>query len=112
MAFEGMPSIGSSLPQDSCVFQWDRNAVAVRYHSRRIVRWWAGRRHRRAVNVAARRAGQLANALHLLPHRSAAVDSVGIKLDSHRLRVEIIEIDFNLKNVLLRVSLNLHFAEV
>jgi hypothetical protein len=32
------PSIGSSLPQDSCFFQWDRNAGAVRYHSRRIVR--------------------------------------------------------------------------
>ena len=30
--------IGSSLPQDSWVFQRDRNAVAVRYHSRRIVR--------------------------------------------------------------------------
>ena len=26
------------LPQDSCAFQWDRNAVAMRYHSRRIVR--------------------------------------------------------------------------
>ena len=33
-----LPSIGSSLPQDSCVFQWDGNAVTVRYHSRRIVR--------------------------------------------------------------------------
>lgn len=30
--------IGSSLPQDSGVFQWDRHGVAMRYHSRRIVR--------------------------------------------------------------------------
>ena len=90
-------SIGSSLPQNSCVFQRDRNAVAVRYHSRRIVRCWAGRRHRRAVNVAARCAGQLADALHLLPNGIAAVDSVGIKLDPHRLGVEVIEIDLNLK---------------
>ena len=101
----------SSLPQDSCVFQWDRHAVAVRHHSRRIVRWRAGRRHSRAVNVAARRAGQLANALHLLPHGSAAHDAVGVKLDSHRLGVEVIETDLNLKYVLLATSLNLHFAE-
>lgn len=101
----------SPLPQDSCVFQWDRNAVAVRYHSRRIVRWWAGRRHSRAVNVAARRAWQLPDTHHLLPHRSAAVDSVGIKLDLNRIRVEAIEIDLSLKDVALPIRLNLHFAE-
>ena len=61
----------------------------------------AGRRHSRAVNVAARRAGQLASVLHLLPHGFTAVDSVGIKLYPHRLGVEIIEIDLNLKYVLL-----------
>jgi hypothetical protein len=71
------PSIGSSLPQDSCVFQWDRNAIAVRYHARRIVLWWAGRRHGRVVSVVARRADQLANARHLLPHGSTAHDAVG-----------------------------------
>src|ERR1019366_411258 len=71
-------SIGSSLPQDSCVFQWDRNAVAVRHHSRRIVRWWADRRHRCAVNVAARRVGQFANARHLLPHGRTAREAIGI----------------------------------
>ena len=71
-----------------------------------------GREHRGAVNVAARLAGQLANALHLLPHRSAAVDSISIELDSHRVRVEIVQIDFNLKNVPLRVSPNLQFSEV
>ena len=80
----------------------DRNAVAVRYHSRRIVRWWAGRGHSRAVNVAARRAGQLANALHLLPHGGTAHDAVGVKLYPHCLGVEVIEIDLNLKYVLCR----------
>ena len=104
--------MGSSLPQNSCVFQWDRNPVAVRYHSRRIVRWWAGRRHCRAVNVAARRAGQLANALHLLPHGSTAHDAVGVKLYPHRRGVEVIERDLNLNYVLLTTSLNLQFAEV
>jgi len=34
----------------------------------------------------------LANALHLLPHRSAGVDSVSIELDSHRIQVEIVQI--------------------
>jgi hypothetical protein len=69
----------------------------VRYYSRRIVRWWAGRRHSSAVNVAARRAGRLANALHLLPHGSSAHDAVGVKLYPHRLGVEVIETDLNLK---------------
>jgi len=38
-----------------------------------------GRRYSRAVIVAARRAGQLANALLLLPHGSTAHDAVGVK---------------------------------
>lgn len=41
----------SSLPQDSCVLQWDRKAVVVRYQPHRIVRRRAGRGRRRAVNV-------------------------------------------------------------
>jgi hypothetical protein len=53
----------------------------------------------------------LANELHLLPLRAAAVDSVGIKLDSHGLRVKVIKINLNVKDVLLTTSLNLHFAE-
>ena len=84
-----MPSIESSLPEDSCVLQWDRNAVAVRYHSRRVVRGCGGRRHRGAVNVAARLAGQLANALHLLPRWSAAADSIGLELYPHCRGIEV-----------------------
>ena len=45
--YEVLGSSLSSLPQDSCFFQWDRNAGAVRHHSRRIVLWWAGRKHGR-----------------------------------------------------------------
>jgi hypothetical protein len=47
------------------------------------------------------RAGQRANAFHLFPHRAAAVDSVGIKLDSHSLRVKVNEINLNVKDVLI-----------
>ena len=100
------------MPQNVSGLQGNRRAVAMRYHSCRIVRWWAGRRHSRAVNIAARRAGQLANALHFLPHASAAHDPGGVKLYPHRLGVEVIEKDLNLEYVLLAASLNLHFAEV
>ena len=71
-----------------------------------------GHRHSRAVNVAARLDGEFANALHLLPCWNAAADSVSVELDSHRVRVEVVQIDFNLKNVTLRVSRNLQFSEV
>ena len=70
------------------------------------------RRHSRAEDVAARRAGQLADALHLLPYGSTVHDAVGVKLYPHRLGVEIIEIELNLKYVLLTASLDLHFAKV
>ena len=99
------------LPQDSCVFQRDRNALALRYHSRRIVRCWARRRDSRTVNVAARGARQLANALHLLPHGSTAHNAVGVKLYPHRLEVEVVEIHLPFKYVLLAMSLKLYFAE-
>ena len=53
----------------------------------------------------------MSNALHLLPQWSTVPHSIGIEFDPHRLRVEIIEIQLNLKDVLLPVSLNLHVAE-
>ena len=65
--------VESSLPQDSCVFQWDRDAVVARYDSSRIVRYRPIRRYSSVVNVAARRSGQLANAFHLLSYRIAVV---------------------------------------
>src|ERR1035441_7830231 len=82
-----LAQIGSPLPPDACVFQWDRNAFAVRDDPRCIVPRSADRGHGRAVPVAARRSGQLANAPHLLPHRAAAVHSVSINLDLHGVRV-------------------------
>jgi hypothetical protein len=62
--------------------------------------------------VAARRAGQLAGELHLLPHRGTAHDALGAKLYPHRLGIEVIEMNLNLKYVMLATSLNLHFAKV
>ena len=101
------------MPQDMRIFQRNRYVIKVRHHSCRIVRWWAGRRHSRAVNVAARRAGQLSRqgGIHFLPHRATAVDSISIELDSHGLRVKVIEINLNLKDVLLALGFKLHFAE-
>jgi hypothetical protein len=61
--------------------------------------------------VAARRAGQLANALHLLPHQATAVDSVGIKFYAQSIRVKTAEINLNLEYVIPLVSRYLHFAE-
>jgi len=42
----------------------------------------------------------LANPLHLLSHRSAARDAVGVKFYPHGLGGEVIETDLNLKYVL------------
>src|SRR5512136_1699080 len=79
------------LPQDSCVFQWDRNAVAVRYHSRRIVRRRTCRRHFRGIDVTVC-AHQLLTACHLLPHGSTAHDAVGVKFYAHSIRVKTAKI--------------------
>jgi hypothetical protein len=53
----------------------------------------------------------LTHPLHLLPHRTIAVVAVGIELYSRRIRVEIIEIDLDLKHVLPSVGLDLHLTE-
>src|ERR1017187_8615058 len=106
-----LAQIGSSLPPDSCVFQWDRNAFAVRDDPRCIVPRSADRGHGRAVPVTARRSGQLADAFHLLSHWAAAVNSAGIKLNGYRVRVEVIEIDLNVEDMLLAFSLHRHFTK-
>src|ERR1035438_6527015 len=106
-----LAQIGSPLPPDSCVFQWDRNAFAVRDDPRCIVPRSADRGHGRAVPVAARRSGQLADALHLLSHWAAAVNTVGIKLNGYSARVEVIEIDLNVEDMLLAFSLHRHFTK-
>jgi len=54
----------------------------------------------------------LAGELHLLPHRGTAHDALGAKLYPHRLGIEVIEMNLNLKYVMLATSLNLHFAKV
>jgi hypothetical protein len=53
----------------------------------------------------------LTNALHLPPHRIAAAHAVCVQLQAHRLGVEIIEVDMNLKYVLFVPYLDLRFAE-
>ncbi|MGA7145219.1 MAG: hypothetical protein WBY47_12000 [Desulfobacterales bacterium] len=83
----------------------------MRYHSRRIVRRRAGCRHGRGVNVAARRTGRLANAPHLLPYGRTAHDAIGVKRHPHRLGIDVVEINLNLKYVLFATSFNHHFAE-
>ena len=83
----------SPLPKDSRVFEGNLRAVAVRYRSHRIVRWWTGRGYSRTVNVAVQRAGHLAPALHLLAYWSIAHDAVGVEFYPDRLGVEVFEID-------------------
>jgi hypothetical protein len=53
----------------------------------------------------------LADALHLLSHWAAPVNSVGIKLNGYSVRVEVIEIDLNVEDMMLAFSLHLRFAE-
>src|ERR1035437_5766325 len=86
------PQLTSSLPQDSPVFQRYRDAGTVWDHARRVVGSRAHRGHRCAVSVATACAIQLAYGLHLLSHGTVAVDAVGVKLYSHRARVQIAEI--------------------
>jgi len=92
-------SSASALPEDSRGFQGNRNARAVRYDSRCMVCRRACCRHLRTIDVTVGLACQLPEGRHLLPYRSAAVDSVGIKLDSNSRRVEAIKIDLNVKYV-------------
>ena len=61
----------------------------------------------RCKRTTVRFAAKLRGTFHLLPHRRAAVDSVGIKLHPHGLRVEVFEIDLDLKYML--VTFGLHF---
>ena len=96
------PSIGSSLPPDLGGFQRNGNAVEVRDDARRVRTRRAARRHSRAVHVAARRAGQLADALHLLPRDRAARGAIGEELDPHRRGVEVVEEDLDLEDMLRR----------
>src|ERR1039457_2449210 len=90
--------VKSALPQDLSGFQGNGDTSILGYHARRIVGSRACRGHLCAISVASARAYQLANSLHLLPHWTATVDAIGTKLDSRRIRVEIVQIDLNLKH--------------
>ena len=66
----------------------------------------------RAIEMAVRCAHQLPDACHFLSYRTAAVHSVGIKLDANSVWFQAIEIDLNLKDVLFPFGRNLQFAEM
>jgi hypothetical protein len=53
----------------------------------------------------------VAHTLHLLPRWTAAINGVCVKLPSRRGRVELMEIDLDLKDVLSRVCLDLGSTE-
>ena len=50
-------------------------------------------------------------ARHFLTYRTVAISSIGIKFDSHRIWIEVVEVDLNVKCVLFRICLDCHFAE-
>ena len=104
--------MGSPLPQDLCGFQGNCNTGVVRYHSGRIIHCRPCCGHSRAIGVTAGRACQLASPPHLTPYWSAAVDSVGIKLDSHRLGIQLADMDLILKHVPRLLSCDFYFSEV
>jgi hypothetical protein len=50
-------------------------------------------------------------ALHFHPYGIATADSVRIKLNSHRVRIEIVQKDLDFKHVLVRISFDPQVAE-
>ena len=60
--------------------------------------------HARTVNVASGRTRKLADSLHLLSHRPAGIDGVRIQLNSQDVRVDVIQMQLSLEQVLLAVS--------
>ena len=48
---------------------------------------------------------------HLLSHGTTAIDSVGIEFYSHRLGVESVETNLNLKYVLIPFGFQIHLTE-
>ena len=96
-------------------FQRNSHARVVGYHSCRVLgsRPYSG--DRCAIDPAAVRR-QLPDPHHLLSRQSAAFGSVGVKLYSHRIWIEVAEKELNLKYVLSFVRIkcvrfNSEFAE-
>src|SRR6185295_7665800 len=101
----------SALPENGIDFQRHRHTAAVRDDARRIVRRETGRRDGCTINPRSRLAGQRLDARHLPSDRVAAIDSIGIQLDLHSLRVEVVEIHLYLKDMLSRICLYRHVAK-
>ena len=67
--------VASPPPENGIDFQGHRHTGAVWNDACRVVPWWASRRHSSIVNIATRRARQLARTRHVLPHGYAAHDT-------------------------------------
>ena len=80
----------------SAAFRAHFHAVVVRHDPGSVVGRRSRGRNRCLVTVAAGYIGQPAYARHLVADGLAAVDSLGVQLDLHRLRVEVIKSDLDL----------------
>src|SRR6185312_4198446 len=107
LAFE----MESPLPQDVSGFQRHRHTGAVRDDARRIIRYGASCRHRRAIDIPTRFAGRWLDARHLQSSRTVVTDAVGVQLHAHGVRVEIVEIHDYLNDVPSLVGLYRHLAK-
>src|SRR5438132_14214785 len=99
----------SPLPQNGSDFEGHRHAGAVRCDARRIVPGGTGCRDRCTIDPPTRFARRL-DAAHLLSDCTAAIDPIGIQLDSHGVRIDVIEIHLSLKDMLVRTSWSLYIA--
>jgi hypothetical protein len=63
------------------------------------------------VDAAVGYARKQSRPLHFLPYGIAAVDSVRIKLDSHRILAEIVQKNFDFKHVVIRGGFDMPASE-
>jgi len=90
--YPSSPNGALSLPQDPCVFQWDGDALAARYHSHRIVPGGRSRWHRRTVDVRSDcPAGCWPRFISSRTAGARRREAVGAELYSHRLGFEAVE---------------------
>src|ERR1019366_320576 len=101
----------SSSPWNECGFQRNRHSGALRYHAGRVVCGWTSSGYRCLIDAAAGWGSKNPRTPHFLPYGTASVDSVRIKLNSHRIRVEIVQKDFDFKHGAVRVGFDAQVSE-
>src|ERR1700730_16549994 len=105
-------ALSSSLPEDPGALQRHGYPGALWYHSCGVGARWTCRRYRGLIDAATGCVRWGSRPLHLLPYRIAALEAVGVKLDSHRTRVEVIQKEFDFYPVVVvRVALDSHVFE-